>query len=188
MGGRSGEREKRKEVARPHTAGKVATWMTRRRVGRGNERARWNSTGQAEGQMGGGEVQWNRVYSLCRAYGYALFFLSFVDSAPFCSRVHHIARHDKITLTGAVMRDIRALRKIRTFFLPEDFHFQLDRAPKFHLSPDWHLGLSELAGSCRFLANPTRYRVTRLARRLLFRSDAIDAIRWIDRSQSVPSS
>lgn len=72
-GGRTGEREKRKEVARPHTAGKVATWMTRRRVGRGNERARWNSTG-AEGQMGGGEVQWNRVYSLCRAYGYALFF------------------------------------------------------------------------------------------------------------------
>lgn len=73
-GGRTGEREKRKEVARPHTAGKVATWMTRRRVGRGNERARWNSTGQAEGRMGGGEVQWNRVYSLCRAYGYALFF------------------------------------------------------------------------------------------------------------------
>lgn len=113
------------------------------------------------------------------------FFLSFVDSAPFCSRVHHIARHDKITLTGAVMRDIRALRKIRTFFLPEDFHFQLDRAPKFHLSADRHLGLSELAGSCRFLANPTLYRVTRLARRLLFRSDAIDAIGSIDRSQSL---
>lgn len=73
-GGRTGEREKRKEVARPHTAGKVATWMTRRRVGRGNERARWNGTG-AEGQMGGGGARCNGIeFILCVARMATRFF------------------------------------------------------------------------------------------------------------------
>lgn len=68
----------------------------------------------------------------------------------------------------------------RGFSFPARSRFQI---PSLSLSPDWHLTLSELAGSCRFLANPTPYRVTRLARRLLFRSDAIGSIdRSIDRS------